>query len=69
LRLLDKRKANLLLDRISNLNYQLMRLEKLSEDINKNENEMSQILQDMTAYNFDILYEVWDLKVETNYPD
>jgi len=66
---LDKRKANLLLDRISNLNYQLMRLEKLSEDINKNENEMSQILQDMTAYNFDILYEVWDLKVETNYPD
>jgi len=67
--LLDKRKANLLLDRISNLNYQLMRLEKLSEDINKNENEMSQILQDMTAYNFDILYEVWDLKVETNYPD
>lgn len=67
--MLDKRKANLLLDRISNLNYQLMRLEKLSEDINKNENEMSQILQDMTAYNFDILYEVWDLKVETNYPD
>jgi len=67
--LLDKRKANLLLDRISNLNYQLMKLEKLSEDINKNENEMSQILQDMTAYNFDILYEVWDLKVETNYPD
>ncbi|MCG1333316.1 hypothetical protein K4O89_12075 [Staphylococcus epidermidis] len=66
---MDKRKANLLLDRISNLNYQLMRLEKLSEDINKNENEMSQILQDMTAYNFDILYEVWDLKVETNYPD
>jgi hypothetical protein len=66
---LDKRKANLLLDRISNLNYQLMKLEKLSEDINKNENEMSQILQDMTAYNFDILYEVWDLKVETNYPD
>ncbi len=46
-----------------------MKLEKLSEDINKNENEMSQILQDMTAYNFDILYEVWDLKVETNYPD
>lgn len=67
--MLDKRKANLLLDRISNLNYQLMKLEKLSEDINKNENEMSQILQDMTAYNFDILYEVWDLKVETNYPD
>ncbi|MBJ8241522.1 hypothetical protein [Staphylococcus pseudintermedius] len=66
---MDKRKANLLLDRISNLNYQLMQLEKLSEDINKNENEMSQILQDMTAYNFDILYEVWDLKVETNYPD
>jgi len=66
---LDKRKANLLLDRISNLNYQLMKLEKLSEDINKNENEMSQILQDMTVYNFDILYEVWDLKVETNYPD
>ncbi|HBI1179742.1 hypothetical protein [Staphylococcus epidermidis] len=66
---MDKRKANLLLDRISNLNYQLMKLEKLSEDINKNENEMSQILQDMTAYNFDILYEVWDLKVETNYPD
>lgn len=46
-----------------------MKLEKLSEDINKNENEMSQILQDMTVYNFDILYEVWDLKVETNYPD
>lgn len=66
---MDKRKANLLLDRISNLNYQLMKLEKLSEDINKNENEMSQILQDMTVYNFDILYEVWDLKVETNYPD
>lgn len=53
--------------RISELAYELMQLESLSLDVEKNEEEIKRIFTEMTTKNLMVIDEVFELKIQKNF--
>lgn len=49
--------------RISELAYELMQLESLSLDVEKNEEEIKRRFTEMTSKNLDVIDEVFEIKI------
>lgn len=52
--------------RISELAYELMQLESLSLDVQKNEEEIKRRFTEMTIKNLDVIDEVFEIKILMN---
>jgi len=60
-------KKEIYFDRISELAYELMQLESLSLDVEKNEQEIKRIFTEMTTKNLMVIDEVFELKIHKNF--
>jgi len=56
-------KKEIYFDRISELAYELMQLESLSLDVEKNEEEIKRRFTEMTIKNLDVIDEVFEIKI------
>ncbi|MGS4155748.1 hypothetical protein ACEUU1_13100 [Staphylococcus pseudintermedius] len=60
-------KKEIYFDRISELSSELMQLENLSLDVEKNEQEIKRIFTEMTTKNLMVIDEVFELKIQKNF--
>lgn len=60
-------KKEIYFERISKLAYELMQLENLSLDVEKNEQEIKRIFTEMTTKNLMVIDEVFELKIHKNF--
>lgn len=60
-------KKEIYFDRISELSSELMQLENLSLDLEKNEQEIKRIFAEMTTKNLMVIDEVFELKIQKNF--
>jgi len=60
-------KKEIYFDRISELAYELMQLESLSLDVEKNEEEIKRKFTEMTTKNLMVIDEVFGLKIHKNF--
>lgn len=60
-------KKEIYFDRISELSSELMQLENLSLDVEKNEQEIKRIFAEMTTKNLMVIDEVFELKIQKNF--
>ena len=60
-------KKEIYFDRISELSSELMQLENLSLDVEKNEQEIKRIFVEMTTKNLMVIDEVFELKIQKNF--
>lgn len=60
-------KKEIYFDRISELSSELMQLENLSLDVEKNEQEIKRIFTEMTIKNLMVIDEVFELKIQKNF--
>lgn len=60
-------KKEIYFERISELAYELMQLESLSLDVEKNEQEIKRIFTEMTTKNLMVIDEVFELKIHKNF--
>lgn len=60
-------KKEIYFERISKLAYELMQLESLSLDVEKNEQEIKRIFTEMTTKNLMVIDEVFELKIHKNF--
>ncbi|TDM20921.1 hypothetical protein ETI01_10965 [Macrococcoides caseolyticum] len=56
-------KKEIYFNRISELAYELMQLESLSLDVEKNEEEIKRRFTEMTIKNLDVIDEVFEIKI------
>ena len=60
-------KKEIYFDRISELSSELMQLENLSLDVEKNEQKIKRIFGEMTTKNLMVIDEVFELKIQKNF--
>ncbi|WP_144781832.1 hypothetical protein [Macrococcoides caseolyticum] len=60
-------KKEIYFDRISELSSELMQLENLSLDVEKNEQKIKRIFAEMTTKNLMVIDEVFELKIQKNF--
>lgn len=66
---MDKQAKEQLINFIEDMNHVSSRLDLLVENIEDNELKIKMLAQDINVYSSDFLYEIYGLKIETEYPD
>ncbi|MDN8847740.1 hypothetical protein Q0M30_12755 [Staphylococcus aureus] len=61
-----KERLSKFIESIEKYSFELKDLEK---DIEDNDFNIKMLIQDMNVYTSDILYEIYGLKIQTEYPD
>lgn len=66
---MDEQAKEQLINFIEDMNHASSRLDLLVENIEDNELKIKMLAQDINVYSSDFLYEIYGVKIETEYPD
>lgn len=66
---MDEQAKEQLINFVEDMNHASSRLDSLLESIEENELKIKMLVQDINVYSSDFLYEIYGVKIETEYPE